>query len=334
MKKTILIAGSIVLLIIAGVYIFQSMKTETKEKNQKESIKLVIDTTKVASIPFILAKNKGFFDEENLDVEFISLKKGEFLPELLIHGDVDIGAAAVAAELFNAYNQGAEFYIVADNLQNVEWLMIRNDLADNNSIETLKDLKGKTIRTSGEGKGNYYALGKMLEGVGLDITRDVKLSKLENSETLPALESKRIDAALVGEPYRTIAIDKNLVEMFSETGPRYQIMTLVASKNMITNRSDGLKGFLRAYLRGVEIYNKAKDGKEPEHSEIKLLISQTLGVDPEFTERMLWHYVDPRGKPDVDSIKDVMDYFHKLGLIDKTTNLDEFINLEFLPQAI
>ena len=113
-----------------------------------------------SNIPLHIADKKGYFKEENLDVELIPMNPRLMLPAFH-RGDLDFAGLAVMAGLINAKNQGLKFHIVADLAQSEPDLLIRKDLWDNGIIKDLKDLKNKTVRVAKQGSGSYFCLGYM-----------------------------------------------------------------------------------------------------------------------------------------------------------------------------
>ena len=77
-------------------------------------------------------------------------------------------------------------------------------------INSVKELKGKTIYSTGQGANPEYVLRYVLEKNGLDPDKDVKLEFLsENDELATQLASGKAGVALVPEPVVTTVLTKN-----------------------------------------------------------------------------------------------------------------------------
>ena len=78
---------------------------------------------------------------------------------------------------------------------------------------------------------------------------------------------------------------------------------------------------MRAYLRGVRMYNDAlKDGRlaGPKANEvIPILAKYTTIKDESMFRRMIPNYCNPDGEVNVASLKKDLDFFRELGLIEK-----------------
>lgn len=118
----------------------------------------------------------------------------------LINGELDIAAVPtnLAAVLYNK-TQG-KIRMAAVNTLGVLYILERGD-----SIQSLADLKGKTIGATGQGATPEYALNYLLEQAG--IADDVNVVYYtEHAELASLLTSGQIDIAMLPEPFVTSAL--------------------------------------------------------------------------------------------------------------------------------
>ena len=77
------------------------------------------------------------------------------------------------------------------------------------SVQSLADLKGKTVVAAGKGSTPEYALRYLLSENGIDPDADVTLDwKSEHSECVAALASGQASIALLPQPFVTVAQSK------------------------------------------------------------------------------------------------------------------------------
>lgn len=70
------------------------------------------------------------------------------------------------------------------------------------SIQSVEDLKGKTIYASGKGATPEYALTSVLEANGLDPEKDVTIEyKSEHAEVVAALAEDQTAVGLLPQPF-------------------------------------------------------------------------------------------------------------------------------------
>lgn len=133
----------------------------------------------------------------------IAASADEITPQL-IQGKLDIAAvpANLAAILYNN-TQGA-IQVLAINTLGVLYIAERGD-----SVQTVADLRGKTLYTAGKGSTPEFALNFILRENGLDPETDVRIEyKSEHSECLAAILQDADAVAMLPQPFATIAQSK------------------------------------------------------------------------------------------------------------------------------
>ena len=107
----------------------------------------------------------------------IAASPDEITPQI-VQGNVDIAAvpANLASVLYN--KEGVDVSVLAVNTLGVVYIVENGD-----SVQSVADLKGKTIYASGKGATPEYALNYMLTANGIDPEKDVTIEyKSEHSE--------------------------------------------------------------------------------------------------------------------------------------------------------
>lgn len=123
----------------------------------------------------------------------------------IVKGDIDIAAVPcnLASVLYN--KTGGKIKIAAINTLGVLYIVSAAD--DINSVE---DLKGKTIYTTGQGTTPEYTLNYILKENGLTPGEDVKIEYKSEASEVAALMSESDDAiAMLPQPYVTTVLQKN-----------------------------------------------------------------------------------------------------------------------------
>ena len=120
----------------------------------------------------------------------------------LIKGELDMACvpANLAAVLYNK-TEGA-VQVLAVNTLGVLYIVENGE-----SVQSLADLKGKTVVAAGKGSTPEYALRYLLSENGIDPDADVTLDwKSEHSECVAALASGQASIALLPQPFVTVAV--------------------------------------------------------------------------------------------------------------------------------
>ncbi len=183
----------------------------------------------------------------------------------VVSGEVDVAAVPsnLAAVLYNK----TEGEIVAVSPIVLGMLHI---LGNNTDIESVEDLKGKTIVASGQGGTPEYVLQKILEDNGLKIYEDVNVQWLANhSEVNTKLLSEEGTIAMVPEPFVSTALSAgkdsvkdlfDLNELWEDaTGEELPMGVLIARKSFVEEREGDLKVLLSDLEKSVDYINEASD---------------------------------------------------------------------------
>lgn len=289
-----------------------------------------------------LAQEMGYFKEQGLDVDISILKSsGAQMTLLLSKGELDVGAGNLTAGLYNAINEGLEFKIVADKghvdskIESVA-LIIRKDLVDSGKYKELKDLKGlKIALTSTDGSSQQVVMDLILKKAGLG-SKDIEYVKLSYPESNAALKGKVIDGVVQLDPYLTMALTQgygHLVLPSNQVLKSQQSAALFYSpKFMKTHPSEAAK-FMKAYLKGVRVYNKGL--KDPEA--MKEVVSH-LKKHIKIEDEDLWFKLKPVGLRDdgaIDkrSIRFDLNWYKANGFLSKIPEEKKYLNTEFARKA-
>lgn len=128
----------------------------------------------------------------------------EITPKI-VQGQFDIAAmpANVSSVLYN--NTDGAVSVLAINTLGVIYIVETGD-----SVQSVADLKGKTIYASGKGATPEYALNYVLKENGIDPEKDVTIEyKSEHAECAAALAEAENGIAMLPQPFVTTAQAKN-----------------------------------------------------------------------------------------------------------------------------
>jgi putative hydroxymethylpyrimidine transport system substrate-binding protein len=138
--------------------------------------------------PLFVAKDKGFFKAENLDVELIGPADPTDPPKLVAAGKADI-AITYQPHFLQQVDQGLPLIIFGTLINRpLTCLAVLKE----NTIHSLSDLKGKRIAYSG-GASEPVILNVLLSHAGLSL-KDVELIQV-HYDLMQALLSGKVDAA-------------------------------------------------------------------------------------------------------------------------------------------
>ena len=178
----------------------------------------------------------------------------------LIKGEIDIAAVPcnLASVLYNKTE--GEIVTVAINTLGVLYIVEAGD-----SVNTVSDLKGKTIYSTGQGTTPEYTLRYLLSSAGLDPDNDVNIEyKSEAPEVVAALTNNHDAVAMLPQPYTTVALNSDesfrialdvTAEWEKLSDSTVVTGVLVARKSFIDENKDGFATFLNEYSASTQYAN-------------------------------------------------------------------------------
>ena len=169
----------------------------------------VVNATSDAAL--FIAQDKGYYKDEGLEASFVHFDSGAKMSASLGTGQLDIGAGAASAGLYNAVARGIKIRIVADKAHNVagagyQALMVRKALIDSGAVKSIRDLKGRKVAITAQGSSDASVLNEAMKSVGLTYD-DVEKVYLGFPQHVPAFENGAIDAAISTEPTVTKLVE-------------------------------------------------------------------------------------------------------------------------------
>ncbi|HWP49395.1 MAG TPA: ABC transporter substrate-binding protein [Candidatus Limnocylindrales bacterium] len=232
------------------------------------------------SSQLILAKEKGFFDEEGLQVEYRLLPSGTIMPDEVIQAkEKPFAFTQTPVTTLILQDRGLDVKIVAPlaDISGTQQVVIRED----SGIVTPRDLEGKKIGMA-QGAAVYIALQSMAREFGVDLTR-ITFVDLLPAQQLEALQRGEIDGMACWEPWtsRAQAIGGKFYFSGSRSAiPGYeeeinwlvdQSVLMVLNENL-QQHPDTVKALIRAFKKATDFINE-----NPE--EAAMILSGPLSAD-------------------------------------------------------
>ncbi len=197
---------------------------------------------------FDLARERGFFLEEGLDLKVISIKC-DIAVKALLTGDLDATGCVGSASRF----------IASQNVpvKTVIWLFRKPTfyVIAKPEITSGADLKGKTLSISSFGSDTDYSIKVFAKRNGLDPDKDIKRIPMgSTSVRLAALKGPSVDATVLSPPYHIYAEQMGLRNLgyvgdfleFPQSG-------FTVSDSVLRSKRHLVKKLIRATLRGLKL---------------------------------------------------------------------------------
>jgi len=207
-----------------------------------EKIVFSIPSRSIAAIDLYIAKERGFFREEGLDVDLVQIRGNVAIAAALsgqVHASNGVGTVIRAME-----RSDLPLKILTVSLKrNLFWLVARGN------IKSIAGLKNKVLGTTTLGGAQHTAAARLLRKGGLDPDKDITVVVGGDVPAqLQSLIAGTIDAAALSPPTVILARDKyNMTILGSamEDVANLQNGTAVSEK-FLRERRDLIRHMLRA----------------------------------------------------------------------------------------
>jgi NitT/TauT family transport system substrate-binding protein len=215
----------------------------------------VLDVTQSA---LYIAKDRGYFQKEGLEVDLI-LMRGGVANQALIAGGVEFTTVPTAA--LQAGLQGAPIKVVLSSFHKpMFWLYSRQN------IRSVKDLVGKKVAVSSLGAAGDSALRELFRKNGMDENHDAAVLAIGTTATrLGALANGAVDAAMMTFPHNISAAEQGFRELMSFISlDIIQLQGAIVTRDALLQADAALvEKFLRATIRGLIYYSTNRNGAVP-----------------------------------------------------------------------
>lgn len=288
-----------------------------------ERIRIAVSNPNMPNLTVAMAQRRGFFKEENIEVEIIRMNPNVAITALAT-GDVDY------CQLFGAVVGGAiaglPVRIVAGFLDNWPMTLIAQP-----ELKTLKDLKGKTLGISSFGATPDVGARLMIKQAGIDPEKDIKILALgSDAARLTALKQRIVDVVVISPPadaqmerqgYKILA---RAYELFS-----FPYLGLGTHLKKLREKPDEIRRVIKATIRANRFIRDNRD------EAVRALIAWGK-VEPEFAYASydaLRNLFNADGAVPEDGLKLVIDQARRSAKVTREVAPGEVVDLSFLRQA-
>jgi NitT/TauT family transport system substrate-binding protein len=282
---------------------------------------ITVGTLPIANAaPMYLGMEKGFFEEENLEIEPQVGEGGAALIPSLVSGDAQFAFVGVIPAI-TAVAQNVPIRIVTSSddaaaTEEEDWQTLV--VPKGSPIKGVEDLPGKTVAVNALRGLAEVVISRSLEKQGVDY-RQVKLLEVPFPEMPAALAQKRVDAALLTEPFLSAVLAEGGTQIDApsvDTLPNFPNGVYVAAESYIAENGDVVDRFARAMNKSLEY---AQDNPE----EVRRIVPTYTETPPEAAQQMRLPVFDP--ELDREGIELEAELTAKYGIVDEAPSYEELV---------
>jgi len=295
----------------------------------------------MANAPVLIAKQKGYFEEQGLDVKLLEFKSGPLVHQALSAGELDM-AYIGSPPVYHWYSRGLKSQILAKVNYGQAAVISRKD----SGVNKITDLRGKRLAGVRKGSGmdvllRGYVLG---EAAKLKPDEDVEVISMPPANMDSSVENKVVDAAFIWEPFTSKSLIRGNTQVvfdMNKAVPKYPWYIIMALPDTLEKKRGAIVKVLKAHRKAVDYLNSkptagngiiAKTFKLGNTEDINGKMHPATEVISLARERLGWEY--ELTAFDVAFIQKLMDYSYRLGYIKKKLNANDVIDLSLMKEAL
>ncbi|MGE4272911.1 MAG: ABC transporter substrate-binding protein [Desulfitobacterium sp.] len=270
------------------------------------------------NLPILVAQQEGYFTEQNIQVELVPFQSPVELQSAFQAGQLDgtITDIMIAALLrssgedlrvtsiaLGATPEEGRFAIVA---------------SPKSTIQSVQDLKGKSIGISTNSIIEYVTDGLLLEG-GVNPSEVKKTTVAKIPLRVEMLLSNQIDAIVVPDPLITYVVSEGakIIAEDSKGENLSQSVTIVNNK-VINEKKDALNRYYQAYTKAVQAINQSPD-------KYKELLVKNVNIPESIAPSYkVQHYSEPQLPAEKD-VNKVLEWLKAKDLLKKPVEYNSFV---------
>jgi ABC-type nitrate/sulfonate/bicarbonate transport system substrate-binding protein len=267
---------------------------------------------------FALARDRGYYRQEGLDVQLVLIPSALGM-QALLGGNIKFSTAGGSGILPILRGAPVKFVFTTFN-RPMFWLYAKPE------IRSVENLKGKKVGVSGLGSGPDSLLREILKKHGLEGGRDVVILPVgSGTGRFFALQAGSVDAAMLSVPANLLAQDAGFRELVSFLNEEWIELqgTVNVTDQLLATDPTLVEKFLRATLKGFihfrdlraqSIANLARFLRTKEESVARIYdlmrpsLTQEGIVNEEIQRKSLEHVVDRAGLKEPPRLERIFDY--------------------------
>ena len=292
----------------------------------------------VNQLPTLVAEEKGYFEEEGLQVELKPVARGGIAIEALAGESVQFAEAA-HVPLMAAISQGIP--LVAVGVVNRGFLGKVVASNDNTDIDSLEDLKGKRIGLQ-VGTGMHTILRMIFRDQGID-EAELNVSNLRNTDMPAAMVTgDAFDVVIGWEPHMQRIVQEgagteviSAQEIQDMAGITYPFL-LATTETFLEENPEAVQGVLNAYAKAHQFIRENNE----EAVDIYTAYLQETGaeLEREIAEYIVFEVERFGGvgfsEGDLQDIRQTREFLIEIGEIEASIPpVEEFVKTEMAEQA-
>ena len=191
-------SASIVHVILIAIFVGIVFPPFGHSADGLHKIRIGYPSSAVSTLPFDIAKEKGFYVKAGLDVEYIQMRS-VIAPQAILNGNIHFFTSPQSA--ISAAVSGLPLVVVMSLYRDTPWMLVTHK-----DIHRAVDLIGKKIAISDIRSSPYYFARAGLKKLGLEEKQVALATTGGTSNSFAALTSNQVVGAVLSPPFDDKAV--------------------------------------------------------------------------------------------------------------------------------
>jgi len=287
-----------------------------------QKVRIGYPSSAVSTLPFDIAKEKGFYVRAGLDVEYIQMRTS-IAPQAVLNGNINFFTSPQSA--ISAAVSGLPLIVVLSLYRDTPWVLVTSK-----EINRGQDLIGKKVAISDIRSSPYYFARAGFKKLGLDEKQIGLTTTGGTSNSFAALTSNQVAGAVLSPPFDDKAMSLGY-KKFLFLGDLADIpyVGLFTSQSEIRANRERVRKTIAAILDAVA-WQRANRAEAVKMIATRYKISQN---EAERSYDTLIGILSPDGSIDLKTVRGYLNLLHEERPIPENLDAEKLVDFSMLPSA-
>ena len=299
-----------------------SLPMPVKAADGPQKVRIGYPSSAVSTLPFDIAKEKGFYTKAGLEVEYIQMRTA-IAPQAILAGNINFFTSPQAA--ISAAASGLPLVVVLSLYRDTPWVLVTSK-----EINKAQDLVGKKIAISDIRSSPYYFARAGFKKLGLDEKQVGLATTGGTSNSFAALTSHQVAGAVLSPPFDDKAVSSGF-KKFLFLGDLADIpyVGLFTSQAEIRGNRERIKKTIAAVLDAVA-WQRANRGETVKMIAARYKISIS---EAERSYETMTGILSPDGSMDLKKVRGYLALLREERPLPENLEAEKLVDFSMLPAA-
>ncbi len=287
-----------------------------------QKVRIGYPSSAVSTLPFDIAREKGFYLKAGLDVEYIQMRT-VIAPQAILNGNIHFFTSPQSA--ISAAVSGLPLVVVLSLYRDTPWVLVTAK-----EITGAKDLIGKRIAISDIRSSPFYFARAGFKKLGLDDKQVTLATTGGTSNSFAALTSNQVAGAVLSPPFDDKAVSLGY-KKFLFLGDLADIpyVGLFTSQAEIRTHRERVRKTIAAVMEAVA-WQRAHRGEA-----VKMIAAryQISAAEAEHSYETMTGILSSDGSIDLKKVRGYLALLREERPIPETLEAEKLVDFSMLPSA-